>query len=449
MISLTNENTHFEQLADDLKDCIHFDWSRTMSCPVVESLLHDVQLNEKRLLTVRCFIFNFYKAYLLEESTRGSSAAVSLELNKNFYVGASARSYSYKSYRYMRDVRDALLDKELIFVRSKGRRETNLVTRYGITEKLRSIFRIHRGTLNTERQRTKRGVIVRDATKRILSNEIGKKFDNIEKQIEKINKINTELNKVELHYDMLLKYVGLRNGRATKYKSETADLLLDVLAMKIDASGWCDVSDMWLVQRKYKLQDSIVGGRHYSHFSRVKKQIRKHLVITSPGGPHREPVVEWDFSEHHPRILYAWCDANPPTNPYVFSDYERKIGKKLFMIVFNCRSRTGAMHAIRNEIKSGRFSKESSAKQMLQDTEAHFGALERHFYSAAWRKLQLADSDIAHSILLKFARSGEACLPVFDSFIVRQSCEERLRITMESVFHKKYGRMPFVKKTIV
>ncbi len=63
-------------------------------------------------------------------------------------------------------------------------------------------------------------------------------------------------------------------------------------------------------------------------------------------------------------------------------------------------------------------------------------AISHYFYSGIGLKLQYIDSKIAEDVMMHFLKRGEVCLPVHDSFIVRQGLESELEKVMRISFKK-------------
>ena len=53
--------------------------------------------------------------------------------------------------------------------------------------------------------------------------------------------------------------------------------------------------------------------------------------------------------------------------------------------------------------------------------------------------MQRKDSDLAETVMLRFAAIGYACLPVHDSFIVHHGMQDVLTDTMKAAFKDMFG----------
>ena len=69
-----------------------------------------------------------------------------------------------------------------------------------------------------------------------------------------------------------------------------------------------------------------------------------------------------------------------------------------------------------------------------------------YFYTGAGLRLQRLDSDIAEKVLLHFAQSGIAILPLHDSFLMHNGYETSLEPVMRSAFEEVVGASPKIDR---
>jgi len=74
-------------------------------------------------------------------------------------------------------------------------------------------------------------------------------------------------------------------------------------------------------------------------------------------------------------------------------------------------------------------------------------AISHHFGTGIGLHLQYIDSCVAESVMLKFIRKKEVCLPIHDSFIVRCGLLKELEMVMRDEFRKQLRSSIGLKKT--
>lgn len=194
------------------------------------------------------------------------------------------------------------------------------------------------------------------------------------------------------------------------------------------------------------------GGRFYDHvIQSLSSESRKKLTINN------ESVVEEDYSSLHPKFLYDLEKIPQCENfdAYRIDDdslipipkaVRRKFLKLAVNIMLNASSLEEAQYAIIDKVsKVGKKSKKKPllTKEIVQQIDMdkvcnailnYHSPIKRHFYGGEGIVLQNLDSDIASRILYMFAKAGEPCLCVHDSFIVRQSVKQDLNKAMQLAY---------------
>lgn len=182
------------------------------------------------------------------------------------------------------------------------------------------------------------------------------------------------------------------------------------------------------------------GGRFYGAWWQfVPKKYRSKLLVNG------KRMVEYDYSNLHPTILYAEAGLTAREDAYADilfprSDCPKATGK-------GCRSAVKkAMNAMLNATKTmtrppGGF-KPSDYGTTWKELSSRI--LKRHhkiadkFYTGQGQRLQRIDSQIAEKVLLHFTKYGNAILPLHDSFLVHSGYEMELEEVMLTEFKKLF-----------
>lgn len=195
------------------------------------------------------------------------------------------------------------------------------------------------------------------------------------------------------------------------------------------------------------------GGRFYrADVLTIKnKKDNARLDITIDGSP----VCEVDFSNLHFRIAAALEDLDSEDIPLdVYSGIledetnkvERGIVKLAVNMMFNCYNEEKARGAIQKEINL--LPKEDRLVYTLGNATSVMALIYRaypsfsHLFceeSSFGRVLQNADSHLASDILEVMVSKGIPCLPVHDSFVVKEEYMDFLCDTMGDCFRKRFG----------
>ena len=155
------------------------------------------------------------------------------------------------------------------------------------------------------------------------------------------------------------------------------------------------------------------GGRLYGPFwQSLNKQRRRQLTMDGVG------VIEHDFAQLHPRLLYAQCGRPIESDAYTIRGYEgtRPPVKLAWQILINAQSQKAAVLALAREL--GGLERQVEAARLLQALEDHHQPIAAAFYTGAGLTLQRCDSDLMMAILSQCLSEGIVALPVHDSLIV-------------------------------
>ena len=206
--------------------------------------------------------------------------------------------------------------------------------------------------------------------------------------------------------------------------------------------------DQRSLHRVFNDCDLITGGRFYGGWwQNIPREFRQHLAVNG------KRMVELDYSNQHPSILYAWEGAERPTDCYseVIKLDQLPVGlthkdlRNMVKEAFNAMLNSPRpLRNAPNEIKPSRFG--LKWKDLSDAIIAFHEPIAHHFYSSVGLKLQRLDSDIAEKILLHFAEKEIAILPLHDSFLMHHGYETSLQPVMNDVFKEIVGSKPKVDK---
>jgi len=206
--------------------------------------------------------------------------------------------------------------------------------------------------------------------------------------------------------------------------------------------------DQRFLHRVFNDPDLQTGGRFYGGWwQNIPRKYRQHLAVNG------KRMVELDYSNQHPSILYAQQGVIRPADCYsgvikppsiedgaVLKDVRDMI-KAAFNAMLNSPKPLRQAPAGVKPSKFGlKWAEVSEAIIAFHEPIAH------HFYTGVGLRLQRLDSDIAEKVLLHFARSGIAILPLHDSFLMHNGYEPSLDPVMRSAFEEVVGASPKIDR---
>ena len=163
--------------------------------------------------------------------------------------------------------------------------------------------------------------------------------------------------------------------------------------------------------------------------------------------------VELDYSNQHPSILYAQAGATRPADCYsgvirpkclsdgVKQEDLRDAVKAAFNAMLNSLK---PLRQAPNGVSPSRFG--LTWAELSQAIMSFHEPIAHHFYTGVGLRLQRLDSDIAEKVLLHFAQSGIAILPLHDSFLMHNGYEASLEPVMRSAFEEVVGAPPKIDR---
>jgi len=190
-----------------------------------------------------------------------------------------------------------------------------------------------------------------------------------------------------------------------------------------------------------------MGGRRYGHWAQgVPKVHRKALRMDGVA------TVEPDYSQLHPRLLYAKAEATLDGDAYTVEGVERDVAKRAFNIIINAlnyRSALGAVAAaIRGQLYDyfdGDIYRDKAvcheAASLIAALKERHRPIERFFHTGVGLRLQYMDSVMAGNVMRFLRKKGIVSVPVHDSFIVQFTDEGQcLEAMSAALFEATDGR---------
>ena len=206
--------------------------------------------------------------------------------------------------------------------------------------------------------------------------------------------------------------------------------------------------DQRFLHRVFNDPDLQTGGRFYGGWwQNIPREYRQHLVVNG------KRMAELDYSNQHPSILYAQEGATRPADcysgvirPKCLSDgVKQKDLRDAVKAAFNAMLNSPKpLRQAPNGVSPSKFgltwAELSQAIMSFHEPIAHY------FYTGAGLRLQRLDSDIAEKVLLHFAQSQIAILPLHDSFLMHNGYEASLEPVMRSAFEEVVGASPKIDR---
>lgn len=213
---------------------------------------------------------------------------------------------------------------------------------------------------------------------------------------------------------------------------------LELAEIEFDESCWPDDKPVDTLDRRLRrvfTQDRFdSGGRLYGGFwQHLKKKARlKGLFI------NREEVVELDYGQMNPRILYGLCGALPPeSDAYAIPGYQRfrpGVKKVMNSMLFATKRLTRMPKGVRKE-----FEEQHRVEQVMQAIEAAHPAIKDSFFKGMGHEAQFIESQVMVDVLLALREQEIHALPIHDSVIVGKKNKDKAREIMLSCFLKVIG----------
>jgi hypothetical protein len=181
------------------------------------------------------------------------------------------------------------------------------------------------------------------------------------------------------------------------------------------------------------------NGRIYAmgaSWQNMKAEARRSLTI---GG---EKVVELDYRNLHPAILYAEAGAPLPADCYTIDGWPRKLVKVAVLTLINASTIHKARHSIAHSapmaelVEQGGQEALRRADALIRDIKRAHHPIAGAFHSDAGARLMLVDAEMAVTVMHLMLAQGVVVLPVHDSFLVPASQADRLEDAMLEAAHE-------------
>jgi hypothetical protein len=181
------------------------------------------------------------------------------------------------------------------------------------------------------------------------------------------------------------------------------------------------------------------GGRFYgAWWQNIKSDERCCIRVNG------SVAVEHDYSQIHPRLLYALAGKPLEGDAYAIDGWDRPLVKEAVNTLINADDELSAMQSIAQSI--GGKGALGKAQKLTEQIKAKHSGIADSFGTGAGLRLMRIDSDMAESIQMKLIGRGIVGLPIHDSFIVEEGHGGILEEIMEEVFELKLrcigGRRP-------
>jgi hypothetical protein len=258
-------------------------------------------------------------------------------------------------------------------------------------------------------------------------------------------------NKKKMAYEDTPEIVVWReNVRNINAVLSKADVRLDLTEVQWDQYrelGSFPRFDANTLHRTFNNGSFEIGGRFYGHWVQsVPPEYREHLRIDG------EKATEFDYSGIHINILYRLEGLDlPKGDVYAIQGYRedlRPLLKKILLISINADTQIAAIRAVMQDPVGRSFGfTYGQVEEIMERFLEHHAPIRHYFNSGKGIELQFIDSQVAERVMLEIVQKGAVCVPVHDSFIVRESCEVHLRNAMERASLEVLGiKLPIDRK---
>ena len=181
------------------------------------------------------------------------------------------------------------------------------------------------------------------------------------------------------------------------------------------------------------------GGRLFGGWwMHIPGELREAIII------NEQPTVELDYSNCHPRMLYAErgleCDGDLYELPEIADTY-RTLIKWLMQVLINGKRRPSEDEKPNHLALPPGF----TLKEVATLLEARHQPIADAFKTGAGLRLMRLESDIAMEIVTTAMAEGWVALSVHDSFITTINQRDRLNELMIQSYVKRFGKEPIIK----
>lgn len=177
------------------------------------------------------------------------------------------------------------------------------------------------------------------------------------------------------------------------------------------------------------------GGRLYGGFWQDLSKERRLEGLTIDG----EPVVELDFGQCGPRILYGLAGKQPPDDCYLVPGYENR--RDGFKELLNAARMVG-VDGVRRFPKDTRVlfvGSKLTASEAMRLLLQHNAGIRGLLTADIGPQVTFRESEILIDVLLQLKARGIVALPVHDSVVVKQSNAQEAGGVMLEAFRGHTG----------
>ncbi|ERP87259.1 hypothetical protein Q669_10870 [Labrenzia sp. C1B10] len=178
----------------------------------------------------------------------------------------------------------------------------------------------------------------------------------------------------------------------------------------------------------------VSGGRLFGGFwQQLSKRDRFETVFID-----EEEIVELDFGQMTPRILYGWAEVKPAGEDLYqvpgFEEHRAGIKQLFNAMVFSTKRLSRMPQGVRKS-----FLKEHSVEQVMRQIEKVHAPIAGYFFVGAGHGAQFIESNILVDVLLELKELGVTALPIHDAILVPRSKVATARSTMLEAFRRHTG----------
>lgn len=175
--------------------------------------------------------------------------------------------------------------------------------------------------------------------------------------------------------------------------------------------------------RIFNRRSFVMGGRAFGWWQNLPSRWRRRLEIDG------EAVVEPDFAQLHPSLLYALCGCRLDGDAYETGEFSREHGKLAFNVALNTKTPQGTIAALANK-PSWTLSRAQTA-DLLAALARRNAPIAEYLHADRGIALMNIDSRITLRAVRRCIAVGIPVLPVHDSMLTPHRYESRVAEIME------------------
>jgi hypothetical protein len=251
-----------------------------------------------------------------------------------------------------------------------------------------------------------------------------------------IFELNTFLSRQCISID--LPNAALRSTSSEKKKREDA-YKHDEFEFEYEGRGSSLNMQQVFLRRMFCRGSFEQGGRFYGGWWQlIRSNLRRRIRING------FRTVERDYSGLIVALLYAREGLSMDDDPYDFGSITNTKKKRSLVKTF-------VIASLNDETDTFRLNKEDlrllelTHSQLVKLVMLKHASIKHYFGSGIGLKMQYRDSQLAESVMVRMKAYGEVCLPIHDSFIVREVAAKLLQKVMLEQYQIMFGQSIAVK----